>query len=60
MFLVWNSICDSTLEDIRLSVPKNRDGGSNVFLTHVFEPGGPQRENACGLFIPGVVWVAAK
>ncbi|PYJ72362.1 MAG: hypothetical protein DME75_05100 [Verrucomicrobia bacterium] len=26
----------------------------------LFEPGGPQRENACGLFIPRIVRAACK
>jgi len=30
------------------------------FYINVFEPGGPQRENACGLFIPGIVRAACK
>jgi hypothetical protein len=30
------------------------------FFTNAFEPGGPQRENACGLFIPGIVHAACK
>ena len=54
------AFCDSTLEDIRLSVRRTGDGGSSVFHTDVFEPGGPQRENACGLFMLAVVCVAAK
>lgn len=39
---------------------KNWDGGSSVFYINAFEPGGPQRENACGLFIPGIVHAACK
>jgi hypothetical protein len=31
-----------------------------AFFLYVFEPGGPQRENACGPFIPGIVYAAGK
>jgi hypothetical protein len=31
-----------------------------AFFLYVFEPGGPQRENACGPFIPVIVYAACK
>jgi hypothetical protein len=59
VFLAWNNICDSILPDTRLRVELP---GWRIarFIPMYFEPGGPQRENACGRFILRVVGCAAK
>ena len=52
VFLAWNYTCDSPVADIRFSLGSAGAGGSSVFIRMHFEPGGPQRANACGLFDP--------
>jgi hypothetical protein len=40
MFLVWNSICDSTLEDIRLSVRRTGMADRTFFILTCLSPAG--------------------
>ena len=59
VFLAWNYICDSPMADIRFSLGSTGAGGSSVFIRMHFEPGRPQRANACGLFDSGFVCAPA-
>ena len=59
VFLAWNHICDSPVADVRFSLGSTGAGGSSVFIRMHFEPGGPQRANACGLFHSGFVCAPA-
>jgi hypothetical protein len=59
VFLAWNYICDSPVADIRFSLGSTGAGGSSGFIRMHFEPGRPQRANACGLFDSGFVCAPA-
>jgi len=49
VFLARNYICDSRVRDFRFRLGSTGAGGSTVFIRTHFEPGRPQRANACGL-----------